>query len=366
MPGDCVHRVATRVTFDFARTLVLPHAHGAPCGRGTIRNQPEDFIVREWLGFDADGEGEHWLLTVRKRGANTHWVAKQLAKLADIHPRDVGYAGLKDRNAVTEQAFTVPVKSALATSWVGINGDGFEVVAAQKHRRKLKRGALKGNDFEIVVRDFDGDADALHRRLDVVAQRGVPNYFGPQRFGRELNNLRAAVAMFAGETPIHDRFERGFALSAARAALFNAVLARRVEQGTWETLLAGDVANLDGSNSVFTVDAVDDVLIERCTLLDIHPTGPLWGKGESRATGATAELEQRIAANNSQLADGLVQAQLEQERRALRLRVQALSHSLEDGALTLRFRLGRGAFATTVLHELLAGAFATITPESED
>lgn len=353
------------MTLDYSRVLQLPCAHGGPIGRGVLRASPGDFVVREWLGFGADGDGDHLLLTVRKREANTHWIAKQIAKLADIHPRDVGFAGLKDRNAVAEQAFTVPLRTAMSTNWQGVQGDGFEVIAAQRHRRKLKRGALKGNHFEIVVRSFDGSAAAIAERLSIIATRGVPNYFGPQRFGHDLGNLKRAVAMFAGE-PLHDRFERGFALSAARAHVFNSALAQRVAAGTWDRLIDGDVANLDGSNSIFAVESIDALLVDRCTALDIHPTGPLWGRGELRTKSAAAAVEADVASTLRALCDGLERAELEQERRALRIAVHELEHSLKGDVLTLRFRLGRGAFATTVLHELIDGAFDTSTPETED
>jgi tRNA pseudouridine13 synthase len=353
------------VTIDYARALQLPCAHGGPVGRGVLRSSPEDFIVREWLGFEADGDGDHWMLTIRKRDANTHWVAKQLGKLADIHPRDVGFAGLKDRNAVAEQAFTVPSRSAMTTSWEGVQGDGFEVIAARRHRRKLKRGSLKGNDFEIAIRDFDGTPDALRDRLGKIASGGVPNYFGPQRFGHELSNLKRAVAMFAG-VRIHDRFERGFALSAARSAVFNAVLARRTTDGSWDRFIAGDVANLDGSNSIFSFDAIDAILVDRCTALDVHPTGPLWGRGELRVKDVAEALERDVANEHQVFCEGLERAGLDQERRALRIALQSLEHTLDGNVLRLRFRLGRGAFATTVLHELIEGAFDVSTPESEE
>ncbi|HVF16141.1 MAG TPA: tRNA pseudouridine(13) synthase TruD [Steroidobacteraceae bacterium] len=350
---------------DYERALQLPCAHGLPVGRGTLRSTPEDFVVREWLGFEADGDGDHWLLTVRKRDANTHWIAKQIARLADIHPRDVGYAGLKDRNAVAEQSLTVPFRSAMATSWEGVSGDGFDVIKAQRHRRKLKRGALKGNDFEIIIRDFTGEAEAVRERVGQIARSGVPNYFGPQRFGNELSNLKRAVAMFGG-IQVHDRFERGFALSAARAAIFNAVMSRRVTAGTWNRFIDGDVANLDGSNSIFSVEQIDELLVDRCTALDIHPTGPLWGRGELRTTNAAATLEREVADELRVFCEGLERASLDQERRSLRVSVQSLEHVLEGNVLTLRFRLGRGAFATTVLHELVERAFESSTPESED
>lgn len=342
----------------------LPCAHGGPAGHARIRVSPEDFIVREWLGFEADGEGEHLLLKVRKRGANTLWVAKQLARLGKIHPRDVGFAGLKDRDAVAEQSFTVPARSAIGTAWVGVSGEGFEVLAADRQRRKLKRGALRGNDFEIVLRDFVGDAAMLEQRLSTIATQGVPNYFGPQRFGRGGHNIEVALAWFAGDTQPPDRSQRGFALSAARAAIFNAVLAQRISDRSWNQLEPGDVVNLNGSGSIFPAPLVDDALIERCRQLDIHPTGPLWA-GPSAAAGAVGALEQQVTDRHPTLAAGLSRAGLEPERRALRAPVGELQWTIAS-EVRLRFRLQRGSFATAVLHELIDNAFASEAPEADE
>lgn len=331
----------------------LPCAHAGPAGSARLKSTPEDFIVREWLGFEADGEGEHWLLRVRKRDANTMWVAKQLAKLAKVRPVDVGFAGLKDRDAVAEQAFTVPVRSAIE-SWIGVSGEQFEVIAAERHRRKLKRGALRGNEFSIVLRDFEGDARALEARLQTIARAGVPNYFGPQRFGRAGSNVQKAIAWFTtGEEPAGA--QRGFALSAARSVIFNAVLAERVREGTWNRLQPGDVANLDGSGSVFPVERLDETLAARCEALDLHPTGPLWGApGRTMPGELTAQLERRVADSLPVLANGLERAGLEAERRALRARVEELQWRIEGSEVHLTFRLGRGAFATAVLKEAVS------------
>jgi tRNA pseudouridine13 synthase len=345
----------------FEEMSTLPCAHGGPAGRAQVRAEPEDFVVQEWLGWEADGAGDHLLLKVRKRGANTLWVARQLARLAKLDPRDVGFAGLKDRDAVTEQSFTVPVRSALGESWAGVAGEGFEVVAATRHRRKLKRGSLKGNDFTITLRGFSGEQEALQRRLRAIATAGVPNYFGPQRFGRDNSNLRTALAWFADGVAPADRWQRGFAWSAARAAIFNAVLARRVGDGTWNRLLPGEIVNLDGSGSVFLADVIDAALEERCARLDVHPTGPMWGGRES-----TAALEAEVASRHEILAQGLSKAGLEAERRALRLRVDRLEWTIEADIVQLRFRLFRGAFATAVLHELIDDAFAREAPESDE
>lgn len=334
----------------------LPCAHGGPAGRAQLRTEPEDFVVREWLGWEADGEGDHLLLKVRKRGANTLWVAKQLARLGKTDPRDVGFAGLKDRDAVTEQSFTVPARSAIGDAWSGVSGDGFEVIAAARHRRKLKRGGLKGNDFTIVLRAFAGDPKVLAQRLQVVASAGVPNYFGPQRFGRDGNNLRTALAWFSGGATPQDRWQRGFALSAARAALFNAVAARRVQDGTWNRLLPGEIVNLNGSGSVFVADAIDAALEERCARLDVHPTGPMWS-GPASASGAAAALEAEVAVRHDVLARGLSESRLEPERRALRLRVDGLEWAITRDVVELKFRLHRGAFATAVMHEVLGNAW---------
>ncbi len=321
--------------------------------------------MREWRGFEPDGDGPHLLLEVRKRGANTHWVARELAQRAGVHPREVGFAGLKDRDAVTEQAFTVPAQKTAPEEWLGFSGEGFEVIKASRQRRKLKRGAHKGNDFRIVIRDLVSDGDALAERLALIGRRGVPNYFGPQRFGREGRNLLVADRWFSGGDAPYDRAQRGFALSAARSALFNAVLAARIGDGSWDRLQAGDVANLDGSGSVFTVPVLDDVLIERCERLDIHPSGPLWGRGESRAGEAIANLEQACLEPWAHWARGLESAGLENERRALRLNVQNLEWTLSGTDLELSFRLGRGAFATAVLAEFLASN-DTALDEGED
>lgn len=344
--------------------LDVPSALGAPLGRAVLRREPEDFLVREWLGFDADGEGDHVLLRVRKRGANTYWVAKQLARIAKVPPRDIGYAGLKDRDAVAEQSFTVPLRSAVGLNWSDVRGEGFEVLEAARHKRKLKRGALRGNAFVIVLREFTGTPAALEERLSAIAARGVPNYFGPQRFGRDGNNLQVASRWFEGGAAPADRLQRGFAISAARSAIFNAVLAERIRAQTWDRLLVGDLANLDGTGSIFAVEAVDATLGERCARLDIHPTGPLW-HGDSSASGDVRALECTIAETFSGLGQGLAGIGVEPERRALRVRVAELRSTIDGNDVTLSFRLPKGAFATAVLHEILDNAFATDVPDGE-
>jgi len=333
--------------------LDLPYAHGAPIASGRIRAQPEDFVVREYLGFEATGEGEHLLLTVRKRGANSKWVARQIASRAGVRAREVGLSGLKDRHAVTEQAFTVPALKTEPAEWLGFSGEGFEVIAAARQRRKLRRGAHKANDFEIVVRDIDADRGHLQKRLAEISRQGVPNYFGEQRFGRDDGNLAVAEAWLChGISPV-DRDARSFAISAARSALFNAVLSQRVSDRSWNRLIPGDVVNLDGTGSVFVCELPDTSLDARCVELDVHPTGPLCGVGESRMSGVARDVEEQALAPWQGWQEGLMRINVEQSRRALRVAVTNLSSEHEGSTLTLRFRLTRGAYATVVLREIV-------------
>jgi tRNA pseudouridine13 synthase len=352
--------------------LAPPPAWGAPLGLGVLRSMPEDFEVEEILGFAAGGEGPHALLLVRKRGANTEWVARELARAAGVKPFEVGFAGLKDRNAVTTQHFTVPRGKRAAEEFIGVAGEGYEVLAAAAHQRKLPRGALEGNRFAITVRGLACDPALLGERVQCIATGGAPNYFGEQRFGRDAGNLEQVlrtaqrIAQKAGQETGEGgrrrgrerrvRDDAGFMLSAARSVIFNAILAERVVQGTWNRLATGDVANLDGRGSVFAVDALDSELEQRCAALDVHPTAPLAGAGQSLAAGEVLALEDGICARFPE-ALAVIQAEgMKSERRALRIRVRDLVHEYAGDTLRLRFALSAGSFATTVLREVITGA----------
>jgi tRNA pseudouridine13 synthase len=337
-----------------------PRAHAPVLGRGILRAEPEDFVVEEELGFAPAGTGQHVLLKVRKRNANTQWVARELARMGRHRPADVGYAGLKDRHALTTQWFTVPRSDQSLEAWAGARGPDFEVLEAHAHSRKLPRGALAGNRFEIVVRDVSVDDETLAARIVRIGQRGVPNYFGPQRFGRDGANLERIGAGLRALRPQ----ERGFVLSAARSLIFNAVLAERVSDGSWERLEAGDLANLDARGSIFPVDQVDATLSERSERLEIHPTGPLWGRGSPASQGRLLEKESRIASGFAPALQLIEEARMDQERRSLRLAVRDLGWSRVPGGIAIRFRLARGSFATTVLREILD--FQAATEEQGD
>jgi Uncharacterized conserved protein len=344
---------------DVSLTTSAPRAHGEAPATGRIRVAPEDFRVDEVLGFEADGAGAHALLVVEKRDANTGWVAAQLARHAEVASRDVGFSGHKDRHAVTTQAFSVPLRVDVdVASCLGWCGEGYRVVAAQRHGRKLRPGAHRANRFELRVRAVQGDRDAVLRTLEAVRAQGVPNYFGPQRFGREGSNLRRALDWATGGQAPRDRAQRSFVLSAARSFLFNQVLAARVGRGDWNRLLPGEAVMLDGRRSFFAAPEIDATLVARCEAMDVHPGGPLPGRGESPVTAVVREIEDAALAPFAELIGLLERERVDLERRSLRLPVREFEGAFEDDTtLALRFTLPRGTFATAVLHEVLADAW---------
>jgi tRNA pseudouridine13 synthase len=325
-----------------------------PLTHGIIRARPEDFVVDERLDFELSGAGEHVWLRLRKRATNTEYLARALARIAGVPVRDVGYAGLKDRHAVTSQWFSVHLPGRQVEDWKSGLPDGVELIEARRHARKLQRGALAGNHFTITVRDCAGNPGDLSRRIAEIARDGVPNYFGEQRFGRDAANVAHARAMLEGTELVRDRHRRSMYLSAARAFLFNEVLARRVTDGTWRQLLDGEAVMLAGSRSFFTAETIDDVLRERLARHDVHSSGPLWGSGELPTGGGVRALEEEVVAPYPELTRGLAAEGLRQERRALRLLPQALTAHWRDATtLALGFALPAGSYATTLLRELV-------------
>lgn len=330
----------------------LPRALGPPRGSGVLRAAVEDFDVTEVLPFAPEGEGEHVFVRVEKRGTNTDWVAGRLARLAGVPPRDVGYAGLKDRNAVTRQWFSVGLAGRPEPDWGALESPELRVLEARRHRRKLRRGALRGNRFRLVVRDIDGDPAELEMRLRRLGPAGMPNYFGEQRFGNHGSNLAAADAVLGGQRS-PGRHRRGLIISAVRSFLFNEVLARRVEEETWDRALPGDLLQPDGSHAVFPAAEIDTALQDRAERQEIHPTGPLWGVPRIRPAGRELEIEEGVVRDHPEWAAGLERLSVEGDRRALRARVEDLAWSLGDRTLELAFTLPAGSYATCLVRELL-------------
>jgi tRNA pseudouridine13 synthase len=311
-------------------------------------------VVDECLGHEPAGTGAHAWLRVRKRAANTEQVARRIAQLAGVPLRDVGYAGLKDRNAICSQWFSVNLQGRTEPDWTALGFEGVAVLEAKRHGRKLRRGAFEANRFHIVVRDLRGEWGELAARLGRIAARGVPNYFGEQRFGRGGANAARAYEMLRGRLRVRDRHERSLFLSTARSLLFNRVLSHRVRECTWDVALPGEIVMLDGSHSVFRVGEPGADTVERLKRLDVHPTGPLWGRVGKRLSDEALVREGALLQSCGVWRRGLEEAGLAHARRSLRLKVSELiwERSGADG-LELGFSLPSGSYATAVLRELV-------------
>lgn len=322
----------------------------APLAQGRLRSAEDDFRVDESLGFTPSGDGEHDLIRVEKVGLTTERAASVLARHAGVPRRDVGYSGMKDRRAVTTQWFSVRRLPRRSTDWQALGEAGLRVLDAAPHRRKLKRGSHRANRFRLVVRDIEDRDDTIETRLRRIRDSGFPNYFGEQRFGRCAGNLDSAAALFEGRRLSRQR--RSLAISAARALIFNEILSARIAAGSWHRLIAGDVANLDGTRSVFDVSEPDATLEDRAAKLDLHPTGPLWGAGAPGTSADAGVLEADIAGRHPVFADGLARI-AKSARRPLRARAVGLDWAFSQSSLSLSFELGRGSYATALVRELV-------------
>ena len=325
---------------------------GQPGGRGLLRAKVEDFRVQELPLVTPEGQGSHLWLEVEKRNANTDWVARQLAALAGVAGRDIGYAGMKDRRGVTTQWFSIALQEAVDSDWKNWDVPDAIILQAHFHGRKLKRGVLRGNRFCIMVRKLEGLLDDLEDRLRLVSEQGVPNYFGPQRFGHGGRNVSHGVHWLehGGRLPRH---KKSIYLSAVRSFLFNRVLSKRVELGNWNTIVDGDIASLAGSRSTFPCPMPDPELTRRCAVFDIHPSGPLPGSGDSQLDRAAAQIEEGVLEPYGALVASMAGAGLKAARRALRLAPKNMEWELEDNDLILKFELPPGGYATSVLRELV-------------
>lgn len=335
--------------------MSLPHAHGGPVAEAKLKAIPADFQVFECMHVVPEEEGEHLWLEIEKTGWNTEDVAMWLAKTAGIHRLSVGYSGLKDKHAVTRQWFSLhlPGKADPDFDWP----EGIRLVQAVRHRRKLNRGTHRANRFVIRATGFRGDEMLLAERMAAITAQGIPNYFGEQRFGRGAGNLvRGREWLTGGEAP-RKKALRSIWLSAVRSDLFNQVLAERVSRGIWNRVLAGDILQPEGSRGLFHAD--DDVeAAARVISGEVHPTAPMPGVPGMASSGPCREMEHQILAPSQAVIDGLCREGVDEIRRATRLPVQDLQWSLQqeregENSLEVAFRLPAGAFATTVMAELV-------------
>jgi tRNA pseudouridine13 synthase len=357
--------------------------------RAVIRSSPADFVVVELPAYAPSGRGEHLYVTFRKTGRTTPDAVRDIARALDLDPRSAGWAGMKDRHAVTTQtaSFLLPLARDPAEA-MRLSLPGIEVLEATRHDNRLKPGHLEGNRFHIRLRSLEpGAATAVRERLEGLARTGVPNAFGPQRFGRDGDNPARALDWLAGRAPgPRDKNARRLLFSALQSWMFNRVLDARVADGTWATVLEGDVAKKHDSGGLFTVSAADlEDAVARAAAGALSATGPMFGLKMRWPEGAPLALEERVleqalgvtaaasrtagappaapvpgsadvsgSAPDATPRDLLARARSAGEgtRRPLRMMVSELAVTCSDGdagSLEVSFVLPKGGYATTVL-----------------
>ncbi|MBE9549654.1 MAG: tRNA pseudouridine(13) synthase TruD, partial [Proteobacteria bacterium] len=326
---------------------------------------PEDFEVEEIPFIEPDGEGEHLWFWLQKTGANTQWVAGRLAEQAGISPRDVSWAGLKDRQAVTRQYFSMQLPGKADPEWQDWEIEGVKILSARRHSRKLKIGALKGNKFKVWLRDcialepsvsFVSAREQTDDCLCLIKQQGIPNYFGPQRFGRGGGNLARAGAWLGGRRlGKRARNMRSLLISTVRSSIFNQLLAERVKAGNWNQLLAGEWLQLDGSRSGFLYTETDAEILQRLEAFDLHPSAPLAGEinrqGDKQPISEALEFEKNILQPWQAWIEGLESNRVSADRRALRLRPDNFRWNWQDNDCCVEFELPAGSYASVVLSQ---------------
>ena len=315
---------------------------------GRIRAEPDDFDVREIPAYLPEGRGSHTYARVEKVGLTTRDLVSVLVA-AGVPDRSIGVAGLKDKHARSEQWLSVPNACAQAIEALA-QAPGVRVLEVSRHRNKLGIGHLKGNRFTIRIRDVVDDAEVRARDvLAALALRGAPNYVGPQRFGRFGRNAIDGYRVLHGERVPGGVRLRRFFVAALQSWLFNALLAGRVRDGRYQSVVAGDWARKHDTGGTFEV--VDAALeAPRALALAISATIPLYG---SRVRPSAAEAGKAEQALLGRL--GLRWEQFRQrrgDRRITRLVGLDTSVSVEPGALLIGFTLPKGSYATTLLREI--------------
>ena len=315
-----------------------------------LKAECADFVVKEQLGYDMSGDGEFVAVKVRKTDCNTLFVGEQLAKLAGISARNMSYAGLKDRKAVTEQWFSLQMPGQPTPDFSQFSLEGVEILEVTRHQRKIRIGSLQGNHFEILLRNAK-ETDELKVRLDFLAKNGFPNYFTEQRFGRDGNNLTQALRWANGEIKVKDRHKRSFYLSAARSEIFNLIVSKRMELNLAQQILVGDVLQLNGSHSWFVVDESEDLaqLQQRLAQQDVLLTAPLIGEEEKSAV----DFEHEIFAQHQALFALMRQERMKAARRPILMQPQQFQWKFEPNGLRLQFDLPAGSYATALIRELV-------------
>lgn len=336
----------------------LTYPYGEPKLTGIIKAQAQDFRVFEELGFTPSGQGEHLFIQVQKTDLTTFNLIELIAADVGIHPRYIGYSGLKDKLAVTRQWLSLHLPGMKTLPSFSEHGQ-YQVLDAQWHDKKLRVGTHRTNRFEIMIRNLTGQSDDFAKKVAQIQQFGFANYFGQQRFGQRQDNVSQALRILNNRHKAKrlSRTKKSLYISALRSELFNQVLAARIKQGIWKAPLDGDVFMLAGTRSVFQ-ESLNEALLQRYREMDIHCGLSLVGIGESQVKGRAREIEDSVHKENDEIVFTLHNQGSKQDMRAHRSAAQLLQFSIEadPNTLQLSVQLARGCYLTTLLDHFIKTA----------
>ncbi|HDI3196405.1 TPA: tRNA pseudouridine(13) synthase TruD [Vibrio cholerae] len=330
----------------------LAYLCGKPTAKAKLKALPEHFQVNEVLGYSLTGSGEHLMVRIRKTGENTSFVANELAKACGVPSRAVSWAGLKDRHAVTEQWLSVHLPNGEAPDFSAFLAQypSIEILEVTRHDKKLRPGDLQGNEFVVTLSEVS-DVPAVLSRLETVAELGVPNYFGSQRFGRHGNNLSEARRWGRDNVRSRNQNQRSLYLSAARSWIFNQIVSKRIEQGCFARFVEGDIALAE--QQMFNVDGDLALWDQRLQAGEVAISAALAGDNVLPTSGQALPLEQAELDAEPDLMALIRGNRMRHDRRAIALKAQNLSWQVQEDQITLRFSLDAGSFATSLVRELI-------------
>lgn len=350
--------------------LELPYiTEDLPGIGGRLRAIAEDFLVEELPLYKPEGKGQHLYINLTKEGLTTREVQEKLANLLNLPATDIGYAGLKDKYARTTQTFSLlvgNVSDEFTNQAVELIKNNLPVTVhwARLHKNKLRPGHLLGNRFTIKITGLElQSGEALCQAREIVTrlqQRGLPNFFGPQRFGFKGDNIQRGLEIVQGRLHNVDRWLRRYLISSYQSYLCNRYLALRLERGVFDNILLGDIAKKYATGGMFEVVNRDEEQ-PRYEKHEISFTAPIYGSNMWTAKGVPAALESEILDEAGISLRQFEAAKVEGTRRLGRLLVPDLSVDPCPQGLAVSFTLPKGAFATTVLREIMKNEIPTVS-----
>ena len=333
---------------DFGRIYLTDDLPGIG---GRIKDRPEDFVVEEIPLYDFSDQGNFAFLLLEKANLSTLDLVALIRKQLDLRDEEVGLAGWKDKRALTRQWVSVPDDKVTERRLEQLAGDGIQTVEQRRHSHKLRTGHLLGNRFSILIRQADTEAES--RAQDIIQQLqtlGMPNFYGPQRFGASGKNPEKGLALLLGQYRVRSVRKRKLLVSSYNSLLFNLTLKKRMEQNLFTKLLPGDIAKKHDTGGIFLVSDLEKEQ-PRADRLEISATGPIWGKKMKRAGDAAAALEEKILSSQGLTPD--VFRKQPGSRRSLRIALKEVKVSQEKEGLRLEFFLPKGSYATVLLDEIM-------------